>query len=107
MIISKVLLKDLIANHLKQENGLNEVLEFTLNAMMKNERSIHLEDAGNNKANGYRPGRVYGHGKLLELRIPRDRNGEFYPKVLALLRSQQAETDKLVSALYGQGLTQS
>ena len=107
MIISKVLLKDLIANHLKQENGLNEVLEFTLNAMMKNERSIHLEDAGDNKANGYRPGRVYGHGKLLELRIPRDRNGEFYPKVLALLRSQQAETDKLVSALYGQGLTQS
>jgi len=33
--------------------------------------------------------------------------GKFYPKVLALLRSQQAETDKLVSALYGQGLTQS
>lgn len=27
--------------------------------------------------------------------------------MLALLRSQQAETDKLVSALYGQGLTQS
>jgi len=106
MIISKVQLKDLIANHLKQENGLNDVLEITLNAMMANERSLHLEDADGNKANGYRPGRVYGHGKLLELRIPRDRNGEFYPKVLALLRSQQAETDKLVSALYGQGLSQ-
>lgn len=107
MIVSKVQLKDLIANHLKQENGLNDVLEITLNAMMKNERSLHLEDSDVNKANGYRPGRVYGHGKLLELRIPRDRNGEFYPKVLTLLRSQQAETDKLVSALYGQGLTQS
>ena len=106
MIISKVQLKNLISNHIKQENGLNEVLEFTLNAMMKNERNLYLEDAVANKANGYRPGRVYGHGKLLELRIPRDRNGEFYPKVLALLRSQQAETDKLVSALYGQGLTQ-
>jgi len=107
MNISKVQLRDLIANHLKQENGLNEVLEITLNAMMKNERSIHLEEADGNKANGYRPGKVYGHGKLLELRIPRDRNGEFYPNVLALLRSQQAETDKLVSALYGQGLSQS
>jgi transposase-like protein len=106
-MISKVLLKDLIANHLTRENGLNEVLEFTLNAMMTHERSLHLEHADANKANGYRPGRVYGHGKLLELRIPHDRNGEFYPKVLALLRSQQAETDKLVSALYGQGLTQS
>jgi putative transposase len=107
MNITKVQLRDLIANHIQQKNGLNEVLEITLNAMMKNERSIHLEQADDNKANGYRPGRVYGHGKLLELRIPRDRNGEFYAKVLALLRSQQAETDKLVSALYGQGLTQS
>jgi transposase-like protein len=78
MMISKVLLKDLIANHLTRENGLNEVLEFTLNAMMNHERSLHLEHADANKANGYRPGRVYGHGKLLELRIPHDRNGEFF-----------------------------
>lgn len=92
MIVSKVQLKDLIANHLKQENGRNDVLEITLIAMMNNERSLHLEDADGNKANGYRPGKVYGHGKLLELRIPRDRNGEFYPKVLALLRSQQADS---------------
>ena len=106
MIVSKVLLRDLISNHIQQENGLNEVLQMTLNAMMVHERAAHLEAAEGNKANGYRPGRAYGHGKLLELRIPRDRNGEFYPKVLALLRSQQAETDKLVSALYAQGLSQ-
>lgn len=106
MIISKVLLRDLISNHIQQENGLNEVLQMTLNAMMVHERAAHLEAAEGNKANGYRPGRAYGHGKLLELRIPRDHNGEFYPKVLALLRSQQAETDKLVSALYAQGLSQ-
>lgn len=53
------------------------------------------------------PERRTGTESLLELRIPRDRNGEFYPKVLALLRSQQAEMDKLVSALYAQGLSQS
>ena len=70
MIVLKVLLKDLIASHLKQENGLNEVLELTLNAMMKHERSLYLKDANDNNSNGYRPGRVYGHGKLLELRIP-------------------------------------
>ena len=50
------------------------VLEITLNAIMKHERSIHLETADDNKANGYRSGQVYGYGKLLELRIPRDRN---------------------------------
>jgi len=107
MRISKVQLSQLIANHLKQENGLNEVMQMTINALMKTERNLHLEsDSANNKANGYRPGRVYGHGKLLELRIPRDRNGEFYPNVLALLRRQQEEVDQLVSALYGQGLSQ-
>ena len=51
--------------------------------------------------------RVYGNGQILELRIPRDRNGQFYPKVLTLLRQQQSETDRFVSALYAQGLTQS
>lgn len=107
MEFTKLQLKTLIDNHIKRKNGLNEVLEMVLNGMMKTERSAALEYQSGNKANGYRPGRVYGHGKLLELRIPRDRNGEFYPKVLMLLRSQQEEVDQLVSALYGQGLTQS
>jgi hypothetical protein len=38
------------------------VLEKTLNAMMKHERSV--EEVEGNKANGYRTGKVYGHGKL-------------------------------------------
>lgn len=107
MNITKVQLSTLIYNHINEENGgLNEVLEMTLNAIMKAERTEELTGQPGNKANGYRPGKVYGNGKLLELRIPRDRNGQFYPKMLALLRSQQAETDRLVSALYGKVLTQ-
>ena len=107
MHITKVQLSGLIANHLQRENGLNEVMEMTLNGMMKAERNAFLEDTGSNKANGYRPGGVYGYGKLLELRIPRDRHGEFLPQVWTLLLRQQDEVDQLVSALYGQGLTQS
>ncbi len=106
MEFTKVQLKTLIGNHIEREGGLQEVMEMMLNAMMKSERTAHLEGAEGNKANGYRYGKTYGQGRILELRIPRDRNGEFYPKVLALLRSQQAEIDQLVSALYGQGLTQ-
>jgi len=107
MNFTKVQLQTLIGNHIQRENGLNEVLEMTLNALMKAERREHLAGEDHDKGNGYRPGKVYGNGKLLELRIPRDRNGNFYPKVLALLRAQQAETDRMVSALYGKGLTQS
>lgn len=106
MEISKVQLKDLIHNHLKQENGLHDVMEMVLNGLMKAERREHLDHSPANKGNGFRPGKTYGNGKILELRIPRDRNGEFYPKVLAMLRNQEQEIDRLVSALYGQGLTQ-
>jgi len=59
MIVSKVLLRDLISNHIQQENGLNEVLQMTLNAMMTHERTAHLETAEGNKANGYRPGQIH------------------------------------------------
>lgn len=107
MKINKVQLNTLIGNHLQRENGLHEMMEMMLNAMMKSERSAALQHMSDNKANGYRYGKTYGQGRILELRIPRDRNGEFYPKVLALLRSQEAEIEQLVSALYSQGLTQS
>lgn len=110
MEFTKLQLKTLIHNHVKnKENGLNDIMEFTLNALMKAERKHELSEQpkGTNKANGYRAGRAYGNGKILELSIPRDRNGHFYPKILGLLRDQQAETDQMVSALYAQGLTQS
>lgn len=110
MELSKVQIEEVIDNHVvNKENGFNDIMQFTLNALMKAERTIALSEQpkGTNKANGYRPGRAYGNGKILELAIPRDRNGHFYPKILALLRDQQAETDQMVSALYAQGLTQS
>ena len=91
MEFTKVQLRTLIYNHIKnKENGLNDILELTLNAMMRAERNEELASQGSfNKANGYRRGRVYRNGKVLELRIPRDRNGKFYPRVLTLLRNQQ------------------
>ena len=42
-----------------------------------------------NKGSGYRQGRSDGQGKKLELRIPRDRYGNFHPQILAILRDQE------------------
>ena len=53
-----------------------------LNAMMYSERNAHLIDPIGNKANGYRPGNVFGYGKQIELRIPRDRQSSFTPTIL-------------------------
>ena len=99
MKITKVQLNTLIGNHLKQENGLHEVMEMMLNAMMKSERNAHLEQTEGNKANGYRYGKTYGHGHIMELRIPWNHNGEFYPKVLALLRSRGGQSRSRMKTL--------
>lgn len=65
------------------------------------------EQADRNKGNGYRFGHTYGHGRKLEFRIPRDRFGNFHPKILAILWGQEEECEKLAGSLYTKGLTQS
>ena len=86
--LTKLQLQSEISNLLKQENGLNEVLQMTLNAMMLSERSDFLlsEENLDNKGNGYRYAKAIGVGKQISLSIPRDRMGVFKPVVLALIK---------------------
>lgn len=77
-----------------------------LESMMLAERAEFLKDNPGNKGNGFRPGHAYGHGKILSFRIPRDRFGNFYPQILAILRDQQEECDRLAGVLYTKCLTQ-
>lgn len=102
-------LQDIIQSVLNKEEGLNELLEHILNALMKIERTHWMEDqAGSaNKANGYRPGQAIGHGRKLSLRIPRDRLGNFQPVLWAMLRDQHEEVRRMCFELYGKGLTTS
>lgn len=58
------------------------------------------EQEGRNKGNGYRLGHTYGHGRRLEFRIPRDRFGNFHPKILAILRDQEARHNRMSRHLY-------
>ena len=89
MNLTKKQTEEILSKYLVKENGLNEVLEMTLNAMMYCERSEYLSGKEDNKGNGFRLGKVFGHGSQLELRIPRDRQSEFTPVILALFRDQE------------------
>ena len=75
---------------------------------MLSERKEYLNKEGlrGNKCNGFRPGRTYGHGRTLNFRIPRDRYGNFHPCILAILREQEDECERLAGSLYSKGLTQ-
>lgn len=85
---------------------LHDLMEITLESMMVAERGEFLAKNPGNKGNGYRPGHSYGQGKKLEFRIPRDRYGNFHPQILAILRDQEEECDRLAGVLYTKGLTQ-
>ena len=75
---------------------------------MVSERREYLREnsASGNKCNGFRPGHNYGHGRTLTVRIPRDRYGNFHPRILAILRHQEDECERLAGTLYTKGLTQ-
>lgn len=104
---TKEQLSEVMCKHAEKENGLHDLLEIMLESLMVAERSEFLsEQVDRNKGNGYRLGHTYGNGKKLEFKIPRDRFGNFHPKILAILRDQEEECEKLAGSLYTKGLTQ-
>lgn len=106
MKFTKEQISELMCKHAQKENGLQDLFEIMLESMMVAERGEFLSDNQWDKGNGFRPGHTYGHGKRLEFRIPRDRYGSFHPRILAILRDQEEECDRLAGALYTKGLTQ-
>ena len=106
MDLTKLQLSELICKHAAKGNGLHDLMEIMIESMMVAERGEFLSDNPGNKGNGCRPGSTYGHGRKLEFRIPRDRYGNFHPQILAILRDQEEECDRLAGVLYTKGLTQ-
>jgi transposase-like protein len=107
MDFTKEQLSDVFVKHLERERGLQELMELMIESMMMSERRDFLDSRPGNKVNGFRQGKSYGQGRILEFRIPRDRYGNFHPTILALLRDQEVECEQLASSLYCKGLTQS
>lgn len=89
----------------KAEDGYNQVLQITIEALMRAEREEHLKATPTDKGNGYRNRKSFGSGKILELKVPRTRQGAFYPVLLSILKDQQAECQRLAYSLYSKGLT--
>ncbi len=105
MNLTKKQTEEVLSKFLEKENGLNDVLQMTLNAMMYSERTEHLKQDIDNKGNGYRLGKVFGFGSQLELRIPRDRQSAFMPTILALFRDQEQYLKEVSFQMYSKGLT--
>ncbi len=91
--------------HAEKKNGLHDLMEIILESIMVAERREFMADNPGNKGSGNRPVSTYGQGWKLEFRIPRDRYGNFHPQILAILRDQEEECDRLAGVLYTKGFT--
>ena len=94
-----------LSKYADAENGFQTVLQLALDSLMKSERKLFLREHPDNKGNGYRPLHVFGHGRMLELQIPRDRLSQFKPLILAIYRSQEEHLKEVIFQLYSKGLT--
>ena len=104
-MLTKKQTEQVLSNFLTEENGLNNVLQMLLNAMMYSERTDFLTTTTSNKGNGFRLGKVFGFGSQIELRIPRDRQSQFIPTILALFRDQEHYLKEVSFKMYSKGLT--
>jgi putative transposase len=98
-------ISELLLDVANSENGTNLLLQMTLNAFMKSERHLHQQENEGDYANGYRERNARGFGKEMVLKVPRTRNGTFYPVLLNVLRNEDEEHRKLIFSLYRRGLT--
>jgi transposase-like protein len=87
-----------------KEDGLNTILKLSLEALMKSERKEHNKSC-NDLSNGYRKRRAFGDKQMIELQVPRTRQGVFYPIILGLLKNQEEEAKNIAFHLYKSGLT--
>lgn len=94
----------ILSEFAKEDNGINQVMQISLEALMKSERELYNE-TNKDVSNGYRRVNALGHNKELKLQVPRSRKGNFYPVLLGVLRNQEEEYRKVAFSLYGAGLT--
>ena len=79
---------EILQHEIQKGVGLDQIVKLGLEILMKSEREEHNLQNGD-YSNGYRYRKMFGSGKLLELKVPRTRDGGFHPIILTLLKDQE------------------
>jgi hypothetical protein len=76
MEFTKEQLSDVFIKHFNREKGLQDLMGLMIENMIQAERRDFQYSSPCNKGNGYRQGKSYGNGRVLEFRIRRDPYGK-------------------------------
>lgn len=96
------------------QEKLKRLFAGTIEQMLEAEMEEHLgyeknSAAGNNTGNsrnGYGKKRVISDYGVCEIAVPRDRNGEFEPKVLSKRQTRTDEIERKIQTMYAKGMSQ-
>lgn len=83
MELTREQISEFILKATSSSDGFNQLVEIMLNSLMQHERRIFLDETADS-CNGFRPRRFcHGHYEF-NLKVPRTRQGSFYPVLLAV-----------------------
>jgi len=93
---------------------LKRLFSGTIEQMLESEMDEHLGyekhspagDLSGNSRNGYNKKTIISDYGESEIAIPRDRNGEFEPKVLEKRQTRTDEIEQKILAMYAKGVSQ-
>ncbi len=96
------------------QEKLKRLFAGTIEQMLEAEMDEHLgyeknSSAGNNSGNsrnGYGKKTIISDYGECEIAVPRDRNGEFEPRVLAKRQTRTDEIERKIQAMYAKGMSQ-
>lgn len=98
---------------LAKDGPMSFLFKDTIEAMLKEEMSAHLGYEHNdarakdtdNSRNGYSTKKIKTDVGKIEVQIPRDRHGEFEPKVIPKNKTTSTELEKKIISMYAKGMT--
>ena len=96
------------------QEKLKRLFAGTIEQMLEAEMEEHLgyekhsvegNNSGNSR-NGYGKKRINSDYGECEIAVPRDRNGEFEPKIIAKRQTRTDEIEEKIMAMYAKGMSQ-
>ena len=85
---------------------IEQMLECEMEEHLGYEKNSNMGDNSGNSRNGYNHKTVVSDYGESEVSVPRDRNGEFEPKVLEKRQTRTDEIEQKIMAMYSKGMSQ-
>ncbi len=85
---------------------IEQMLEAEMDEHLGYEKHDNSGDNSGNSRNGYNHKTIVSDYGECEIAVPRDRNGEFEPKVIAKRQTRTDEIEQKIMAMYAKGMSQ-